>query len=102
MAFPRRWLAVALGGFFCGLLGAELAVVGLRAKPPGPEAPLVFSLELRDSTGELLASPLLVGEEGRKLHLELAQPPGGPRFPRAPPGGGGPPRPPEAARPPSP
>ena len=84
MAFPRRWLAVALAGFCCGLFGAELSFGHLRATPAAPEAeaPLVISLELRDATGELLASPLLVGEQGRKLHLELSQPPGGPRSPQ--------------------
>ncbi len=33
-------------------------------------------MELRDEAGALLASPMLVGEEGRKLHLDLAQPAG--------------------------
>jgi len=35
--------------------------------------PLLFSVEVRDEAGALLASPLLVGEEGRKLHLDLSQ-----------------------------
>ena len=79
---PRRLvrLAAALAGFACGLGGAELAGRQLRTAPAAP-APLLFSLVLRDATGALLASPLLVGEEGRPLHLSLSQPPGGPRTP---------------------
>jgi hypothetical protein len=41
-----------------------------------PGAALLFSLELRDEAGALLASPLLVGEEGTRLHLDLDQPKG--------------------------
>ena len=81
MALRRSTLAVALAGFAFGLLGAELSFGKLRAPALAVTAPLIISLELRDATGELLATPLVVGEEGRKLHLHLAQPPGGPRSP---------------------
>ncbi len=74
-------VAVALVGFVGGLLGAELSFGRLRKAPAEAPQPLVYSLEVRDSTGELLASPLLVGEQGHKVHLNLSQPPGGPRTP---------------------
>ena len=79
---PRRLIriAAALMGFACGLGGTELASRSLRTAP-APAAPLLFSVVLRDATGALLASPLLVGEEGRRVHLSLSQPPGGPRLP---------------------
>ena len=80
---PRRAVRTfaALLGFACGLGGAELASRPFRHQEPGSPPPLVFSLELRDDTGELLASPLVVGETGKRLHLTLQQPPGGPRTP---------------------
>ena len=61
--------AVGLGS---GLLGAELTFGGLR---PGPESaqPVLYSIEVRDDAGALLASPLLVGEEGQRLHLALSR-----------------------------
>jgi hypothetical protein len=76
-------VAVAVAGFLFGLLGAEASFGRLRTEPSkaSAPAPLLFSLELRDAAGELLASPLLVGEEGKRLHLSLSQPPGGPRAP---------------------
>jgi len=64
----------ALAGFICGIAGAEMAFGSLRAQAKAERpAPLLFSLEVRDATGSLLASPLLVGEEGRKVRLNLAQ-----------------------------
>ena len=80
---PRRAIrtAAALAGFAFGLCGAELASRPFRHPPASAPAPLVFSFELRDATGELLASPLVVGETGKRLHLTLQQPPGGPRLP---------------------
>jgi hypothetical protein len=74
-------LAAALAGFLCGLAGTDLVVGQLRKPLAGPHAPLLFSVELRDAQGDIVASPLLVGEEGKKLHLSLSQPPGGPRTP---------------------
>ncbi len=66
-------LLFGLGGLALGIAGAESTFGRLRS---APSAPLLFSLELRDEAGALLASPLLVGEEGRNLHLDLSQPAG--------------------------
>jgi hypothetical protein len=73
--FPRRALACACAvfGLFAGVLGTE-AVFGDRGSLRG--AVLLFSVELRDDAGALLANPLLIGEEGRKLHLDLDRPMG--------------------------
>ena len=72
----RRLLCVgsALLGLLAGVAGSE-AVFG-RLRDAASLQPLLFSLEVRDESGSLLASPLLVGEEGRKLHLELSHPAG--------------------------
>ena len=74
--FVRRALACACAvfGLFTGFLGTE-AVFGERASSLRGAA-LLFSIELRDDAGALLASPLLVGEEGRNLHLDLDRPMG--------------------------
>src|SRR4030081_1890932 len=74
--FVRRALACACAvfGLFTGFLGTE-TVFGERASSLRGAA-LLFSIELRDDAGALLANPLLVGEEGRKLHLDLARPVG--------------------------
>ena len=84
MAIRRANAAIAaVAGFLCGIVGAELALSNFRSVPKDASAsPLLFSVEVRAATGELLASPLLLGEEGRKLHLDLTQPAGGPRTPR--------------------
>ena len=63
-------LLFGLGGLVFGIAGAENTFGRLRA---APGAALLFSLEVRDEAGALLASPMVVGEEGRKLHLDLAQ-----------------------------
>src|SRR5262249_7808360 len=57
-------------------IGAENTFGRFRPEPSAGPQPLLFSLELRDRAGALLASPLLVGEEGRRLHLDLSQPAG--------------------------
>ncbi len=77
MAPPRstRLVAVLLAaglGFASGVIGTEATFGQLR---PGQTQPLLFSVEVRDETGVLLASPLLVGEEGAGLHLAFSQPP---------------------------
>jgi hypothetical protein len=64
-------LLFGLGGLVFGIAGAESTFGRLRE---AQGAALLFSLEVRDEAGALLASPMLVGEEGRKLHLDLAQP----------------------------
>jgi hypothetical protein len=61
----------ALLGLCAGIGGSEAVFGQLR---DAGSRPLLFSLELRDESGSLLASPLLVGEEGRKLHLDLDHP----------------------------
>jgi hypothetical protein len=76
MALPRAsrlvaCLVAAAGGFALGVIGTEATFGQLR---PQSEPPLLFSVEVRNDAGALLASPLLVGEEGSGLHLSLAQP----------------------------
>jgi hypothetical protein len=74
MARQKRGLLCvvsALLGLCAGIAGSE-AVFG-RLRDEGAR-PLLFSVELRNESGALLASPLLVGEEGRRLHLDLEQP----------------------------
>jgi len=66
-------LLFGLGGLVFGIAGAESTFGRLRE---AQGAALLFSVELRDEAGALLASPMLVGAEGRKLHLDLAQPAG--------------------------
>jgi len=66
-------LLFGLGGLVFGIAGAESTFGRLRE---AQGAALLFSVEVRDEAGALLASPMLVGEEGRKLHLDLAQPAG--------------------------
>ena len=77
MAQPRssRLVAVLLAaglGFASGVVGTEATFGQLR---PEQSPPLLFSVEVRDEAGALLASPLLVGEEGAGLHLAFSQPP---------------------------
>lgn len=77
MATPRAsrliaTLVAASAGFAFGVLGTEATFGRLRAPAPGP---LLYSLELRDKAGALLANPLLVGEQGAGVHLSLAQGP---------------------------
>ena len=77
MAQPRapRLVAIILAaglGFGFGVVGTEATFGQLR---PEATAPLLFSVEVRDEAGALLASPLLVGEEGAGLHLAFSQSP---------------------------
>jgi hypothetical protein len=77
MARHRRRILCAVSALvgLCAGLGGSEAVFG-RLRDAATREPLLFALELRDAAGSLLASPLLVGEEGRKLHLDLSQPDG--------------------------
>lgn len=59
-------------GLAFGLFGAELTFGQLRSEAPGPQA-VLYSIEVRNGAGDLLASPMLIGEEGRPLHLDLSQ-----------------------------
>jgi hypothetical protein len=61
-------LLFGLSGLALGIAGAEATFGRLRTDAG---AALLFSVELRDEAGALLASPMLVGEEGRKVHLDL-------------------------------
>jgi len=64
-------LLFGLGGLVFGIAGAESTFGRLRE---ARSAALLFSVEVRDEAGALLANPMLVGEEGRRVHLDLAQP----------------------------
>jgi hypothetical protein len=71
----RRWPAVsrlvaALTGLAFGIMGAELTFGSLRPEEPRADA-VLYSIEVRNGAGDLLASPMLVGEEGRPVHLSL-------------------------------
>lgn len=65
-------LLAAIAGLAFGLVGAELSFGTLRPAPQAIE-PVLYSVEVRDDAGALLASPMLVGEEGRKVHLNLSR-----------------------------
>jgi len=73
----RRWpalariLSAAMGLAF-GLLGAEMTFGQLRPDDARSDA-VLYSIEVRNGAGDLLASPMLVGEEGRPVHLSLSQ-----------------------------
>lgn len=62
----------ALAGLACGLLGAEMTFGQLRPEQSRSDA-VLYSIEVRNGQGDLLASPMLVGEEGRPVHLSLSQ-----------------------------
>ena len=62
----RRTLA-ALAGLAFGIFGAEMTFGQLR--PESEAQAVLYSIEVRNQAGDLLASPMLVGEEGRPLHL---------------------------------
>jgi len=68
----RARILSAVAGLACGLLGAELTFGNLRPTEPRSEA-VLYSIEVRNEAGDLLASPMVVGEEGRPVHLSLAQ-----------------------------
>ena len=75
MATPRASRTVALlvaasAGFAFGVVGTEATFGHLRESAEGP---LLYSIELRDNAGALLADPMVVGEEGSGVHLSLAQ-----------------------------
>jgi hypothetical protein len=69
-----RMVAAALGLAF-GIFGSELTFGQLRASETHDPA-VLYSIELRNGQGDLLASPMVVGQEGRRVHLDLAQPEG--------------------------
>jgi|SRR5438105_11046132 len=69
---PIARIAFAFLGLACGILGAEVTFGQLRPDEPRSEA-VLYSIEVRNGAGDLLASPVLVGEEGRPVHLSLSQ-----------------------------
>ncbi len=69
---PFARILSALAGLACGLLGAEMTFGQLRPEEPRSEA-VLYSIEVRNGEGDLLASPMVVGEEGRPVHLSLSQ-----------------------------
>ena len=63
----------AAAGLAVGLFGAEMTFGQLRPLEQKAEA-VLYSIEVRNGAGELLYSPMLVGEEGRPVHLNLTGP----------------------------
>ncbi len=66
-------LLSAVAGLAFGLFGAEVTFGSLRPQEQHGEA-VLYSIEVRNDAGDLLASPMLVGEENRPVHLSLAGP----------------------------
>ena len=66
-------LLSAVAGLAFGLFGAEMTFGSLRPDEPHGDA-VLYSIEVRNDAGDLLASPMLVGEEGRPVHLSLVGP----------------------------
>ncbi|HEY2028093.1 MAG TPA: hypothetical protein VGH20_02700 [Myxococcales bacterium] len=62
-------------GLCAGILGSEMTFGQLRADPVQKSPAVLYSIELRNGQGDLLASPLVVGEEGQSVHLNLLQQP---------------------------
>lgn len=72
----RRWPALArissaAVGLAFGLFGAEMTFGQLRPDDARSDA-VLYSIEVRNGAGDLLASPMVVGTEGRPVHLSLA------------------------------
>ncbi|HUJ28237.1 MAG TPA: hypothetical protein VLW85_19580 [Myxococcales bacterium] len=68
----RRYLA-AVAGLAFGIFGTEMTFGQLRPENNGAQA-VLYSIEVRNDAGDLLASPMLVGEEGRPVHLNYVGP----------------------------
>jgi hypothetical protein len=73
MHHPPRMARIlsALAGVTFGLFGAEMTFGQLRPDEGRSDA-VLYSIEVRNGAGDLLASPMLVGEEGRPVHLNLS------------------------------
>ena len=73
MHHPPRMARIlsALAGVTFGLFGAEMTFGQLRPGEGRSDA-VLYSIEVRNGAGDLLASPMLVGEEGRPIHLNLS------------------------------
>ena len=72
MRAPRTLalFVAAAAGFFFGVVGMEETFGRLRDRAE----PLLYSLEVHDAGGALLASPLLVGADDASVHLDLNRP----------------------------
>ena len=66
-------LLSAAAGLALGLFGAEFSFGSLRPASQHGDA-VLYSIEVRNDAGDLLYSPMLVGEEGRPVHLNLVGP----------------------------
>ena len=73
MHHPPRTARIpsALARVVFGLFGAEMTFGQLRPDEGRSDA-VLYSIEVRNGAGDLLASPMLVGEEGRPVHLNLS------------------------------
>jgi hypothetical protein len=68
---PAIWrFFSAVAGLVLGLFGSEICFGALRPEEQRREA-VLYSIEVRNDAGDLLASPMLVGQEGRPVHLSL-------------------------------
>ena len=67
-----RTIAACLG-LCVGILGSEMTFGQLRPQPVQKSPAVLYSIELRNGQGDLLASPLVVGQEGQSVHLDLLQ-----------------------------
>ena len=66
-------LLSAMAGLAFGLFGAEMTFGALRPAEQPSDA-VLYSIEVRNDAGDLLASPMVVGEEGRPVHLNMVGP----------------------------
>ena len=66
-------LSSAILGLAFGLFSAEMTFGQLRPGEAPKSPPVLYSIEVRDQAGALLASPMLVGEENQPLHLNLSR-----------------------------
>jgi hypothetical protein len=74
---PISRLFSAVAGLAFGVLGAEMTFGSLRPLIESSQRrsdAVLYSIEVRNEAGDLLASPMLVGEEGRPVHLSLVGP----------------------------
>ena len=66
-------LMFAIAGLAVGLFGSEMTFGQLRPEEPHADA-VLYSIEVRNDAGDLLYSPMLIGEDGRPVHLNLSGP----------------------------
>ena len=66
-------VASAILGLAFGLGSAELTFGQLRPVEHETAEPVLYSIEVRDEAGALLASPMLVGGENQPVHLEMSR-----------------------------